>query len=142
MDGPAQVKDAIEPELVARGGGLPAVVGLHPGTPDDHVRFLPQRLTHQEFVVASAVAAEEQPGAVIPFDEQPRHLQTLRKTRDFLKRRRQMSERHARQTGGLLAELVSAKDWKGHRGFLAKISLEVRIGLKPRHWTIPIPRMR
>ena len=100
---PGQEEMAVQPELIARRGGLSAVVRLHAGAPDKHVGALPLRLGQQELVVTRLVAAHHHPGAVVPLHENPRPLQTTREACDLLERRRQMRQRDARQSLGGLA---------------------------------------
>ena len=95
----------IEAKLCAGGGGLPAVVGLHAGAPNDQVGALRERLAEQELVVAGLVAAEGEAGAVVALDDETRAAEMGGKARHLLQRGGQVRERHARKMRGAAAQL-------------------------------------
>ena len=86
----AEQQMAIQTQLGARRDRLPAIVGLHSRAPHEHVCPLSEGVGQQEFIVSRLVAAERQPGAIIPFDEDGWSTKRLGKTRQRLQWRWQV----------------------------------------------------
>src|SRR2546422_784655 len=84
---PAEVAPALQADPGATGRGLPAVVGLLAGAPDQHVGLLRHHVRKDVLGVAGLVAAEQKPGAIVPFDEDAARPDLGRKARRIVERR-------------------------------------------------------
>src|SRR5205823_14028354 len=93
-----QIEMAFQTQLGAGSRRLPAVVGLHPCSPDNHVGALSQGIGEEKLVVPRLVAAEQQSRAVVTLDINTHAAQSLGETRHFFQRGREMGQVHARQT--------------------------------------------
>ena len=98
-----EIEMAFQAEFGAGGCRLPAVVGLHPRSPDNHVGALSQGIGEEKLIVPRLIAAEKQSGTIIALDKDAHAAQTLRKARHFFQRGRQMGQVYTRQSRRLHA---------------------------------------
>ncbi len=81
--GPAQHEDERKPEYVSRRSRLPGGVRTNVDAEDKHVCPAVMRFGHAELEIASLVAAEREPGQIVPLDEEL-EPQVLRDPRTLL----------------------------------------------------------
>ena len=104
--GAGEVEVTLQPQLVACGRRLTAVVRLHAGTPDEAIGVLLKGRAEEELVVPGLVAPHDHAGAVVALDEDTRAIQPRGKALNFFKRRGQVCQRHPRQLRGRLTQLI------------------------------------
>ena len=85
-------KDAVQAKACRGCGGLAAVIGLQCTAGDQSPGTLFQGFGNEKFQLAGFVATECKAGLVVAFDQDTGSTQGLRKTREFLNRRGQMSK--------------------------------------------------
>ncbi len=84
-----EIQTAFQPEFRTTRRRLSAVVGLKPGTPNDHVATLRDGIAEQKFVVPGFVTAQQQTRTIVALDEDANAVaDTGRKPREFFEWRR------------------------------------------------------
>ena len=101
-----------KPEFAGGGGRLADVVRLHGAHGEHRVGTRPERVAHDELELAGLVAAARKSGAVVALDPDLGTAQMLAESRQVFERRRQMRERHARETGQMHVYLRGKGCWR------------------------------